>query len=237
MNNQRSTVDSSGSHSPSSLPDSTSPPSLSNDFTLYSQSFPFPPIRSAGVPQKILENELPPWERAHFLAQTFLDQISSFFRGLTRLQLMDEMLPTIYKHHFPSNLELEEDYSGPHDLALLFIVFAIGILLDLPLDPLSSEAADYHQLAREALSRQPVLEKPSLATIQTIRLLAIYHALNSSESGDDETSMETTWSLTTLAIHLSQTVCISSLIFSILSPDIKLFRLAFVCPCPFLMVI
>ena len=234
MDNQRSTVDSSGSQSPSSLPDSTGPPSLSNDFNLYSHSFPL--SDSAGVALKMLENRLPPWERAHFLAQTFLDQISSFFRGLTRLQLMDEMLPTIYKHHFPPNLELEEDYSGAHDLALLFIVFAIGALVDLPVDPLNSEAAEYHQLARAALSRQPVLEKPSLATIQTLRLLAIYNGL-SSESGDDETSMETTWSLTTLAIHLSQTVCISLFIISMLSSDIKLFRLASVCLYPFLMVI
>jgi hypothetical protein len=58
------------------------------------------------------------------------------------------------------------------------------------------------------LALQPVLEKPSLATIQALQLLSIYTALASHKGveEDAETSMEMTWSLITLAAHLSRTI-------------------------------
>lgn len=63
----------------------------------------------------------------------------------------------------------------------------------------------FHQLSRAALALQPVLEKPSLVTIQTLHLLSIYNAMSGSDL-KSETSMEMTWSLITLAGHLSMTV-------------------------------
>jgi hypothetical protein len=48
------------------------------------------------------------------------------FRGMTREQFRDDMLPVIYKMQVAPP---GEDYSGPHDLALLFIVLAIGALV------------------------------------------------------------------------------------------------------------
>lgn len=210
MGSHRSTVGSSGSsQSPVSLRDSKSPPSLSGDLTLFSRSFPFSPVGPAIAVQEVIEGHLPTWERAHYLTETYLDQAAWLFRGVARPQLIDEMLPVFYKHHLPSNAELEEDYSGPHDLALLFMVFAIGALVDLRQDPSGSEGEHYHQIARAAICLQPVLEKPSLVTIQTLHLLSIYNAMSTNEVGDNETSMETTWSLITLATHLSQTVCSS----------------------------
>ncbi|KAF5347063.1 hypothetical protein D9758_011653 [Tetrapyrgos nigripes] len=117
-------------------------------------------------------------------------------------------------------------------------------------------ADHYHQLAQAALSLQPVLEKPSIVTIQVLHLMSIYNAMagnevrrDDGEDGDDvdderggrsrsrkgrgksksvgreksrgrdgksrrrrkdddikEASMEMTWSLLTMAAHLSQTV-------------------------------
>ncbi|KAJ7761456.1 hypothetical protein B0H14DRAFT_3594886 [Mycena olivaceomarginata] len=103
------------------------------------------------------------------------------------------------------DLELEadgedEDYTGPHDLALLFMVFAVGVLA------VAAEAEHLHQIARAALALQPVLEKPSLVTIQVLHLLSIYTVLASPPTGharlegreeDGETSMEMPGSLTT----------------------------------------
>ncbi|ESK94884.1 hypothetical protein Moror_14051 [Moniliophthora roreri MCA 2997] len=127
-----------------------------------------------------------------------------------------------------------EEWNGPHDLALLFIVFAIGALVssddkdnsssDLRFEDLEAKGDSqapqsrhqvppivehYHQLSRAALSLQPILEKPSIVTIQTLHLLSIYNAM--SGDGDDrlgkgETGMEMTWSLITLASHLSMTI-------------------------------
>ncbi|KAF8827844.1 hypothetical protein HHX47_DHR4000927 [Lentinula edodes] len=141
------------------------------------------------------------------------------------------------------------DYSGPHDLALLFMVFALGALLEpipsnghssdspsgsSPNSNISTGAASrpspnalgehYHQLAQAALSLQPVLEKPSIVTIQCLHVMSIYNAMSGegtanpssdtdsagnnltgeSKTGQSETSMEMTWSLITMAAHLNR---------------------------------
>jgi hypothetical protein len=173
---------------------------------MFSQSFPFTPMGPAAAVQEVIEGHLPTLERALYLAETYLDQAAWLFRGIGRLQLIEEMLPVFYKKSISYSPENLEDYSGPHDLALLFMVFAIGALVDLRQDPANPEAEHYHQIARAAICLQPVLEKPSLVTIQTLHLLSIYNAMSSNEVGSNETSMETTWSLITLATHLSQTV-------------------------------
>ncbi|KAJ3798734.1 fungal-specific transcription factor domain-containing protein [Lentinula aff. detonsa] len=140
------------------------------------------------------------------------------------------------------------DYSGPHDLALLFIVFALGALVEpypstsdspngsSPNSNLSTGIASrpspsslgehYHQLAQASLSLQPVLEKPSIVTIQSLHVMSIYNAMSGegtanpasdtsfdsnassgeSKTGQSETSMEMTWSLITMAAHLGQTI-------------------------------
>ncbi|KAF9060968.1 fungal-specific transcription factor domain-containing protein [Rhodocollybia butyracea] len=143
------------------------------------------------------------------------------------------------------------DYKGPHDVALLFMIFAVGALVepfpsntsDSPLtnpspcgsSPHSNSGATasrpspnalgehYHQLAQAALSLQPVLEKPSIVTIQCLHVMSIFNAMSGegtanpssavesdssteSRTGQSETSMEMTWSLITMAAHLSQTI-------------------------------
>ena len=201
-----SSVSQSSSQSPQSLRDSKSPTSLPGDLTMFSQSFPFTPMGPAVAVQEVIEGHLPGLERALYLAETYLDQAAWLFRGVGRPQLVEEMLPVFYKKPRPYSMADSEDYNGPHDLALLFMVFAIGALVDLRQDPVNPEAEHYHQIARAAICLQPVLEKPSLVTIQTLHLLSIYNAMSSNEVGSHETSMETTWSLITLATHLSQTV-------------------------------
>lgn len=137
------------------------------------------------------------------LCETYFEQVSWIFRGVTRLQLIDDMLPVIYKRQ---GAPFGEDYSGPHDLALLFLVFAIGVLVGK--EPSNAQGEHFHQIARAAISLQPVLEKPSIVTIQALHLMSIYNAMSGSDLRS-ETSMEMTWSLITLAAHLSQTVRLS----------------------------
>jgi hypothetical protein len=151
--------------------------------------------------QDLILSHLPPWERAISLCETYFEQVSWIFRGVTRLQLMDDMLPVIYRKCGPSP---GEDYSSPHDLALLFLVFAIGALVQP--EPSNAEGEHFQQIARAALVLQPVLEKPSIVTIQALHLMSIYNAMSGSDL-KSETSMEITWSLITLASQLSQTVC------------------------------
>jgi len=150
--------------------------------------------------QEIIESHLPPYEQTIALCETYFEQVSFMFHGVTHEQLIDDMLPVIYKMRVAPP---GEDYSGPHDLALLFIILAIGALAGK--DPAHVLGGHFYQISRAALSLQPVLEKPSIVTIQTLYLMSVYNGM----SGNDmksETSMEMTWSLVTLASNLSQTV-------------------------------
>jgi len=165
--------------------------------------------------QEVIESHLPSWDRAHVLCDTYLDQVGWLVHTVTRVQLLDEMLPVVYRKRAASTccsepslpnmlMGVEEDHTGPHDLALVFIILAIGSLLQPESPDVLGE--HFHQLSRAAVSLQPVLEKPSVVTIQTLHLTSVYNAMGGSDSRSD-TSMEVTWSLTTLAAHLSQTVC------------------------------
>jgi len=81
----------------------------------------------------------------------------------------------------------------------------LGSVLDVNLP---SQVAEYegehcNQLALAALGMQPVLQKPSLVTIQTLHIASIYHAMLGNEASGGESSMEFTWSLVNLAAHLA----------------------------------
>ncbi|KAG6829926.1 hypothetical protein H0H87_009784 [Tephrocybe sp. NHM501043] len=248
-------------HNPTSSPLSTTTASSAPDpLSLFSSSFPFTPLGNPLGVQSLVASHLPTRTAADKLVQTYLQQCSWIFHGVTRAQLVDEMIPAVYlwleqrrrSEHLDEygvgdeggvEVGSDGDYSGPHDLALLFIIFAIGALVrtqpqisDLnsssphcqftsprnppassPLSTTSTAASShltstnnalgehYYQLSRAALALQPVLEKPSLVTIQVLHLMSIYNAMSGSDLRS-ETSMEMTWSLVTLAGHLSMTI-------------------------------
>lgn len=170
---------------------------------MFSHAFPFSPVGPVASVREMIEGHLPTSDRARYLAQSYLEQAAWLFRSVSREQLMDELLPSYYSN---SPMEPFDEPKGDHELALLLLVFAVGALVDLQQEPFNPEAEHYHQLARAAICLQPVLEKPSLITIQAIHLLSIYNAMSGNELSAKEMSMETTWSLLSLAAHLSQTV-------------------------------
>ncbi|KAJ3502601.1 hypothetical protein NLJ89_g8811 [Agrocybe chaxingu] len=189
-------------HTPDSMRGSNSP-SLNNDLSLFSQSFPFTPMGQSTDVQEVIEGHLPPYERTIALCETYFDQCGWLYKGTTRTQIMDDMVPVIYRQQaaLPG-----EDYGGPHDLALLFIVLAIGALVGNSQEPSNAAQGEhFHQISRAALALQPVLEKPSIVTIQCLHLMSIYSAMSGGDM-KSETSMEMAWSLITLSCHLSQTI-------------------------------
>ena len=59
-----------------------------------------------------------------------------------------------------------------HQLALMFMVLAIGSLMDIARHAYNIEAEKYHQLARAALFQSPIFEEPTIAAVQTLLLCA-----------------------------------------------------------------
>ncbi|KAG1816513.1 uncharacterized protein BJ212DRAFT_1271447 [Suillus subaureus] len=194
--------DSAYASSPESGRDSMSP-GLPQEFRMFTQAFPFTPIGPITAIQDLIESHLPPLERANFLTQTYFEQASWLFRSVSQEQVMGELLPMYYSN---STATPPDESRGVHELGLLLLIFAIGALVDLTQDASNPEAEHYHQLARASICLQPVMEKPTLVTVQALHLLSAYNAMSGNELAAKDTSMETTWSLVILAAHLSQSV-------------------------------
>lgn len=209
------------------FPSLSGPPSyptlndLSGPVRNLSTTFPLSPVFTDAVDLNYLvQNHLPPWQRARQLSELYLSQAPWFFGAITKRQLLEECLPLWYSEasdlltpgsvapsvgqQSASGGSTEPQGKTSHELALLFVIFCFGALTDnsLPPAPDNEEANMYCCLARAALNLEPVLDRPpSVATIQTLALLAIYQGLLSGENG-----IECTWGIFGLATKLAQSV-------------------------------
>ncbi|KIY61576.1 hypothetical protein CYLTODRAFT_495190 [Cylindrobasidium torrendii FP15055 ss-10] len=186
--------------SPESMRDSSSPSTGTppHDMYLFSRTFPFTPMGPFEEVVDMIKGHLPSWERAVTLCKLYVEHSTWLFHGLMEDQLMDELLPDIF-----NRAQSNDEATRPHDLSLLFVVFAIGELSEA--EPNQARAEHFYQISRAAISLQPMLEKPSMSTIQALHIMSVYNAMSGSDLSTD-TSMEMTWSLVSLAAHLSQTI-------------------------------
>ncbi|KAI6106042.1 fungal-specific transcription factor domain-containing protein [Pisolithus croceorrhizus] len=177
-----------------------SPSPENENFTL---ALPRKPLPSTLTVEGLIDCHLPSEERALYLTETYVEQASWLFQSVSKDQILLELLPA---HYVNGASHVTQTGNNPHRLGLLFLVFAIGALLDPNQEPENVEADRYHQAARAAICLQSVMEKPSLETIQALHLLSVYNAVSGNEVTGKETSVETSWSLVTLAAHLAHTV-------------------------------
>ncbi|KAI6118608.1 fungal-specific transcription factor domain-containing protein [Pisolithus croceorrhizus] len=169
------------------------------DFTL---AFLFESTHSTWNIESLINDYLPTWDRALYLTEAYLEQATSLFQSVSEDQISSELLPAYYVNGVPHVQQAE----NPHQLALLFLVFAIAALLSANQEPGNVEAECYHKVACTAIRLQSVTEKPSLETIQALHLLSIYNTVSGDESVGKETSMETSWSLVAVAAYLANTL-------------------------------
>lgn len=173
----------------------------------FSTAFPFTPMGPPDAIKELIQSHLPPYDRALRLSESYVKYAAWLFRGVSEQQIMDEMLPYFYKHASTSGgIVLDDEYGGCHSLALIFLIFAVGALVDPDMEPYNAEGVHYVHLGRAALCLESILERPSLITIQALHLLSIYHSMTGGEPGKNDTSMETSWGFLALAAQLSQTV-------------------------------
>jgi hypothetical protein len=160
---------------------------------------------------------LPPRPRAWALCETYMEQASWIFRPLKRDEIIDDVLTPIY------NAKKDDaDYEGikhvsPHKMAVLFMVFASGALVDLTLPPYNAEAEEYHLYARAALSMRSIFDSPAIETVQAIALMSFYH-----NNAGKRYTLDSVWTLQSLGAKLAQSV--SGNIVT------ELYRLTFVLP-------
>jgi hypothetical protein len=162
----------------------TAPPlaeiKLHPQIMVFDQCFPLTPSYIPTTPvREMIEIYLPTHSRAIALCDTFLKSLSWMFQIVSRQQIVHGVIPLIYNRRIGS---LEPPAHGPHDLALLLSVLALGALLDPDLPPYNIEAQHYYRLARAALCLQNVLVNRSVVTVKVLHLMSVYNGMSGVES-------------------------------------------------------
>jgi hypothetical protein len=122
-------------------------PQLSLELTRLSNAFPFGAEGNAEKALDLLFNHLPSQPRAWSLCETYMEHAAWVFRPLKRDEIVNDVLSPIYK------AQKERQTSGStsthnissHRLAVLFLVFALGALVDLTLEPCESRHPDSYR--------------------------------------------------------------------------------------------
>ncbi|KAK0220929.1 hypothetical protein EDD85DRAFT_983666 [Armillaria nabsnona] len=185
---------------------------LAPPVTQVSTSFPFSTVPAGISLDYLVENHIPEWSEGYRLCSLYLETAPWFFGAVHQRQLFEELIPLWYQDGArrptnsspPSATSAPVTKGGAHDLALLFIIFCFGALTDMNLPPAPDNPVceQYYDLTKAALSIEPLLERPpSVATVQTLSLMAIYEGLKSGEN-----SIESTWTLMGISTKLAQSV-------------------------------
>ncbi|KAI0080409.1 hypothetical protein K474DRAFT_1704716 [Panus rudis PR-1116 ss-1] len=162
--------------------------------------FPFTPI---GIPpdpaRRAIESCIPPFDRAMELSKIMLEHMSWMFQIVSLRYMTKDLIPSVYGFDFNRGRKVPS--CGPHDLALLLIVCALGALVDTTQEPYNEEALRYYVLAQAAIGLDSMLENNSLATIRFLHLLSIYNGMCGKES-----ALSNTYALLNIAGILSQRI-------------------------------
>ncbi|TDL15896.1 hypothetical protein BD410DRAFT_795947 [Rickenella mellea] len=172
-----------------------------------SSAWPFGPSlapSSISDAQSVLTCHLPQWSRVSQLVPLYHAHLAWYFRVIERSQIEQELLPAFYPLSTtfdPTDNQDQLANPGPHELALLFMVFAMGAVSDLSLPPSNGEAYTYVILARAALSLSSVFESPSLSAVQAVALLGAYGV----HAGRDAT-LEGSWLTMNVAVDMGVSI-------------------------------
>ncbi|KAK2465637.1 hypothetical protein APHAL10511_002181 [Amanita phalloides] len=141
-------------------------------------AFPFAqvPTSLAESYHTALTESLPHKATARALSKIYFRHAAWMYTPISENEFLDTILEPFYE---PDRTPLDATMS--HRLAILYMVLALGTMLDLDRPFNSPETMHYYQLARAALSLESVLEEPSASAVQALLLMT--HFMFLSEMG------------------------------------------------------
>ncbi|KAF6752978.1 fungal-specific transcription factor domain-containing protein [Ephemerocybe angulata] len=95
---------------------------------------------------------------------------------------------------------IQEDPMVYHRLSLMFIVLAIGSLMDMTLPAYNLEAEKYHQLSRAAIFHSSLFDEPTLNAVQSLFLMTYYMFLSDRHG----TNTGARWGIMGITIRVAQ---------------------------------
>ncbi|CDO73245.1 hypothetical protein BN946_scf185008.g7 [Trametes cinnabarina] len=114
---------------------------------------------------------LPTPDEASELRRIYFQHAAWMYHPISVAQFNETAFNVFYNTDKTADIE---DPLVAHQLSLLYMVFAIGSLMDTSRPAYNVEAEKYHHLARAALFQSPIFEEPTLTAVQSLYLMAFY---------------------------------------------------------------
>ncbi|TFK26171.1 hypothetical protein FA15DRAFT_637937 [Coprinopsis marcescibilis] len=114
---------------------------------------------------------LPFAESAQTLCNIFYSHAAWMYNPIRKETFEEEVYSQFYKQN---EGPIPEEPIVYHRLSLLFMVLAIGSLMNTTLPAYNLEAEKYHQLARAALFHSSLFDEPTLNAVQALFLMTYY---------------------------------------------------------------
>ncbi|KAF9078142.1 hypothetical protein BDP27DRAFT_1310847 [Rhodocollybia butyracea] len=155
---------------------SASDPSMPSNDPWISYAFPFTP---ASLNKDVVRNNiiglLPDVSLARRLCELYYQHAAWMYTPISKPEFYETVFRPIYDVNaaFPN--------IGSHSLALIYMILAIGALLDLDQQSHSPAASRFYELGRAALAIDSVFEEQSIPAIQALVLMCHYMVLDDIE--------------------------------------------------------
>ncbi|GBE86510.1 hypothetical protein SCP_0903890 [Sparassis crispa] len=174
--------------------------SLPTDIPWLSHTFPFSPSvnQSLEIVRASILDLLPEASEAHRLAEIYYRHAGWMYTPVPKSEFYGSILSRFYESVTSSDQSPSPSPMDAHKLAIVFMVMAMGTLLDLEKPQLSPEATRYYQLGRAALSLDSILESQSIAAIQALILMCHFMFLSFVDGPR--------WALMGIAVKLAQSL-------------------------------
>ncbi|EIN06066.1 hypothetical protein PUNSTDRAFT_54365 [Punctularia strigosozonata HHB-11173 SS5] len=147
-------------------------------------TFPLPPVVSPGMERAAdrlaaLYWYLPPAARAAELRDVYYTYAAWMYHPLPMDQFNEEIYLTFYgmSGGVVGGGDGAEDPRVAHRLSIMFMVLAIGSLMDPREAPFNVEAEKFHQLARAALFQSNIVDDPTISAVQALYMMTYYFFL------------------------------------------------------------
>ncbi|KAF7317961.1 Fungal-trans domain-containing protein [Mycena kentingensis (nom. inval.)] len=165
-------------------------------------AFPISPVvppAQDGDPLRTLFWYLPPGPKAASLRDIYFMHASWMYAPISPESFNAE----VYSQFYDPNAGPPTDQPLlAHRLALMFIVLAIGQLMDTNESAYNVEAEKYHQLARAALFLHSFFDHPTINAVQCLFLMTFYLFLSERHGG----SSGVRWNLFGIAVKVAQSI-------------------------------
>ncbi|KAF9221421.1 hypothetical protein BS17DRAFT_803536 [Gyrodon lividus] len=142
---------------------------------------------------------LPESSTAQHLCQVYYVLGAWMYNPISEQDFYEEIYTLFYA---PNAGPPSDDPLLSHKLSLMFMILAIGSLMDIKQPAYNIEAEKYHQLARATLFQSSLFEDPTVSAVQTLFLMTFYLFLSDRHGSNSGTR----WAIIGMAIKVAQSI-------------------------------